>query len=117
LIDFVVDGVVNKNDNNNNTDNKEMVSTLMWCYLYLHLAQLEDEAEKNQRKQQWKQRMLTEEGRRRRDKRYPRAALKFYNDSPFKYLYDSGNDQALLNACGVDHEEFSKLLDLFEPLY
>jgi hypothetical protein len=61
--------------------------------------------------------MSTEEGRQRRDKRYPRAALKFYNNSPFKYLYNSGNDQALLNACGVDHEEFSKLLELFEPLY
>jgi hypothetical protein len=68
---------------------------------------LEDDAEKKKRKQQWKQRMLTEEGRQRRDKRYPRAALKFYNDSPFKYLYDSGNDQEalLLNACGVDGKD------------
>jgi hypothetical protein len=95
-----------------------MVSTLRWYFFYLHITQLEEEAKKIQRKQQqWKQRMLTEEGKQRRDKRYPRAALKFYKDSPFKYLYDSGNDQALLNACGVDHEEFSKLLCLFEPLY
>jgi hypothetical protein len=36
LIDFVVDVVVNKNDDNNTTtDNKEMVSTLMWCYCFI----------------------------------------------------------------------------------
>jgi hypothetical protein len=61
--------------------------------------------------------MLNEEGRRRRDRRYPRAALKFYKDSPFKYLYTSKNDQALLNACGVDHEEFTNLLNVFGPYF
>eukprot|EP00536_Pseudo-nitzschia_multiseries_P018894 jgi/Psemu1/57838/gm1.57838_g len=33
------------------------------------------------------------------------------------YLYQSGNDQALLNCCGVDHVVFRELLDLSEPVY
>eukprot|EP00536_Pseudo-nitzschia_multiseries_P016166 jgi/Psemu1/45146/gm1.45146_g len=33
------------------------------------------------------------------------------------YLYRSGNNQALLNCCGVDHVVFRELIDLFEPFY
>ena len=40
-----------------------------------------------------------------------------YSESPFKYLYDSKNDQALLNATGVDHREFSRLLSVFGPTF
>ena len=29
-------------------------------------------------------------------------------------MYESGNNQALLNMTGVDHEFFSKLLNLFK---
>eukprot|EP00536_Pseudo-nitzschia_multiseries_P002348 jgi/Psemu1/5359/gm1.5359_g len=29
----------------------------------------------------------------------------------------SGNDQALLNCCGVDDKDFCGLLDLFEPVF
>ena len=43
-----------------------------------------------------------------RDKRIPRAALTRYKYSSFKYLYLSGNDQALINATGHDHTSFSK---------
>eukprot|EP00536_Pseudo-nitzschia_multiseries_P009979 jgi/Psemu1/24666/gm1.24666_g len=61
--------------------------------------------------------LLGEEDKRRRDRRTPRIAIKRYTQSPFIYLYQSGNDQALLNCCGVDHVVFRELLDLFEPLY
>ena len=51
--------------------------------------------------------------RKRRDRRIPRIALRMYKSSPFHYLYDSGNNQALLNCTGFDHEKFKNLLDKF----
>ena len=76
------------------------------------LLLLEDESN-----QSWRQTNLTLSGRRRRDRRYPRISLRRYEESPFHYLYESKNDQALLNATGVDHEEFGKLLHKFKPLF
>ena len=61
--------------------------------------------------------LLGEEDKKRRDRRTPRIAIKRYSQSAFMYLYRSGNDQALLNCCGVDHVVFRELLDLFEPFY
>jgi hypothetical protein len=61
--------------------------------------------------------LLSAEGRRRRDRRIPRASLQNYSGSAFKTLLDSNNDQALLNACGHDHASFQCLIDLFEPIY
>ena len=60
---------------------------------------------------------LSIEDKRRRDRRYPRASVGYYEQSPFKYIYLSGDEQALLNACGVDHKVFNELLQLFEPVY
>ena len=60
---------------------------------------------------------LDEFERRRRDRRIPRVALKKYNSSPFEYLYNSLNDQALLNATGCDHRAFTILLKKFHPYY
>ena len=54
---------------------------------------------------------------RRRDRRIPRIALGKYNDSPFEYLYNSLNDQALLNATGCDHCAFTILLRKFQVYY
>eukprot|EP00980_Cylindrotheca_fusiformis_P019176 scaffold6507_cov90-Cylindrotheca_fusiformis.AAC.4 len=65
----------------------------------------------------WRQASLNPEGLQRRDRRYPRVTLKSYNESAFKHLFDSGNDQALINATGVDHLEFGRLLQIFEPLF
>ena len=36
-----------------------------------------------------------------------------YKSSPFHYLYDSGNNQALLNCTGFDYEKFNNLLNKF----
>ena len=60
---------------------------------------------------------LTLEGRRRRDRRLPRASLRSPRFSPWAFLYASGNDQALITATGLDHKSFSDLKALFEPLY
>ena len=83
----------------------------------LFMYVLWDEEERRLERRNWAQKHLNMEGRRRRDRRYPRIAIRFYSDSPFKYLYEAGNDQALLNACGVDHKEFEKLLQVFVPFY
>jgi hypothetical protein len=73
--------------------------------------------EEEYRKKSWKQRNLNDEGRRRRDRRFPRHAVKSYWDSAFRHLYMSGCDQSLLNACGVDHKEFKSLLHKFKPIF
>ena len=60
---------------------------------------------------------LSSEDRRRRDRRYPRASVQFYEQSPFRYIFLSGDEQALLNACGVDHKVFDELLQRFQLVY
>ena len=60
--------------------------------------------------------LLTREDRKRRDRRIPRSSLRPYCQSPFRFLFDSGNNQALINATGLNHEVFNDLLRLFEPL-
>ena len=60
---------------------------------------------------------LSLEDRRRRSRRIPRIAIRKYSQSAFKYMFDSGNDQALLNCCGIDHRVFRELVALFEPVF
>ena len=57
------------------------------------------------------------EGRRRRDRRVPREALKKFRFSSFRHLFMSRNDQALLNATGHDHRSFNMLLRKFKRTY
>ena len=61
--------------------------------------------------------LLDLEDKRRRDRRYPRSALRVYKYSSFRYLYSSGNNQALLNATGFDHGSFKLLLNKFKKPY
>ena len=60
---------------------------------------------------------MSMEEKRRRDRRIPRCALMPYQKSPFLFLFNSGNDQALLNATATDHQVFRELLGLFAPWY
>ena len=60
---------------------------------------------------------LSAEEKKRRDRRIPRCAVRRHADSPFKFLFDSGDDQALLNVTAVDHRVFRELLVAFEPFY
>eukprot|EP00536_Pseudo-nitzschia_multiseries_P014970 jgi/Psemu1/40747/gm1.40747_g len=54
--------------------------------------------------------------RRLKDRRTPRiVAICRHCQSSFTYLFNSGNEQALLNCCGVDHNVFCDLLHLFQP--
>ena len=61
--------------------------------------------------------ILDDDDRRRRDRRTPRIALKKYVRSAFKHLYTSGNEQALLNCTGCNHNAFDKLLAKFQPYF
>ena len=61
--------------------------------------------------------LLPPEERRRRDRRLPRCSIRKYKHSPFKYMYDSKNEQALLNTTGLDHRTFQELLILYEPFF
>ena len=60
---------------------------------------------------------ISNEDRRRRDRRIPRCGLRTWEFSSFRYLYLSGNNQALINATGHDHDSFRKLLRLFSVTY
>ena len=61
--------------------------------------------------------LLSLEERRRRSRKIPRIALKQYQQSAFRFMFDSGNNQALINCCAVDHKVFRELLDLFKPVF
>ena len=86
---------------------------MIFAFVLLH--QLAEE-ERNEQMYQRCIKLLTREDRKRRDRRIPRSSLRLYCQSPFRFLFDSGNDQALINATGLDHEVFNDLLRLFEPL-
>ena len=62
-------------------------------------------------------RQLTAEEKRLRDLRTPRVALWQFKFSSFNYLYNSRDDQALLNWCGCTHGVFNELLSLFKPYF
>ena len=57
------------------------------------------------------------EGLHRRDRRIPRIALHFPMMSAWSHLFGSGNDQALITVCGVDHHVFSELRAQFTPIF
>ena len=60
---------------------------------------------------------LTLANRHLRDKRNPLCALRYCKDSSFRFLYESMNDQALVNMTGFDHHSFNLLLTIFTPYY
>ena len=60
---------------------------------------------------------LRAEGRRRRDRRVPRAALQAPFMSGHATLFGSGSDQALITMTGLDHRAFRYLLPRFNTDY
>ena len=55
--------------------------------------------------------------RKRRDRRVPRCAVQYHSDSPFRFLYESGNQREMINCTGHDHYSYRRLVGLFHPLY
>jgi DDE superfamily endonuclease len=60
---------------------------------------------------------LTAEERRRRDRNLPRKSLLDPDQSPWARVYDSKDDSSLITVTGFDHNAFSIILALFEPLF
>ena len=60
---------------------------------------------------------LNEQEKVNRDKCVPCIALKRCNYSSFKYVFISGDDQALVNATEYDHSLFSNLLHELKSTY
>ena len=60
---------------------------------------------------------LSPEEKVRRGRRIPRVSIRDYTYSPFKYLFESRNNQALLNCCACDHAMFAELHAIFKPFY
>ncbi len=52
-----------------------------------------------------------------RHHRLPRIALLSVSKSPWRQLYESGDDQSLVTAVGFTHESFKYVLDIFEPAF
>jgi hypothetical protein len=61
--------------------------------------------------------LLTIAERRLRSGKIRRGALLPPSQSAFMYLYNSGQDDALVTLCGFNHASFSALLALFEPIF
>lgn len=55
--------------------------------------------------------------RRLRDRRIPRIALLNTAESPWKRLYQSGSDQAMITLTGLDFATFNWLSDLYTPIH
>ena len=62
-------------------------------------------------------RRLAFEDRQRRSRKIPRCVIRRHKDSPFCFLYQNGNDQAMINITGQDYCVFRQLLLLFKPVY
>jgi DDE superfamily endonuclease len=96
-------------------------SKIAWDYYILVYSLAIEEEEKNKAhdgEATFRQR-LDEEGRWRRVRRFPRDALLDPIDdvTPWRKLFESGNDQALICATGFDHDTFSWLEERFTPLF
>lgn len=61
--------------------------------------------------------LIEDDGRRRRVRRFSRAALQHPIMSAFTTLFGCGCDQSLITLCGLDHRAFRTLLRSFEPIY
>lgn len=62
-------------------------------------------------------RRLSLEGRRKRDRRLPRAVLLHPWRSPWQKIRYSGDDQSMITVTGFDCDAFNKLLNIFKPYY
>ena len=82
------DEIIVVDDSTDDNDDKEEEDGL-WILHFMYFFHLFSCSSTNNisRVYEW-----TEEQKLRRDRRFPRIALRYYTDSPFKYMYDSGNN-------------------------
>jgi hypothetical protein len=60
---------------------------------------------------------LDRHSRRLRSGAIRRGALQTPSESAFQYLFNSGQDDALVTLCGFDHQSFATINALFEVEY
>jgi hypothetical protein len=84
-------------------------------------AQEEEESRPYQRRhsryQKHFHRALSHEDRQLRQQRIPCVSLQSIEKSPWRRLFYSNNDQALITLTGLDHATFNHLLRLFQPIF
>jgi DDE superfamily endonuclease len=61
--------------------------------------------------------LLSQEARRRRDRRIPRIALLHPSASPWARVLEHGTDQAMITLTGFDHASFNALHEMFQPIF
>ena len=91
-----------------------MALELLFFHIFLTAA---TEEEQQRYEHRGPKPLLSHEDKHRRDRKTPRISIRRYTHSPFKYMFFSANNQALLNCCGVDHAVFRQLLRLFTPVF
>ena len=83
-------------------------------------AQEEEESRPYQRRHSRYQKRFhraPHEDRQLRQRRIPRVSLQSIEQSPWRRLFYSDNDQALITLTGLDHATFDYLLRLFQPIF
>ena len=87
--------------------------------IYCFIANEEEAAKKfvHSRNRKVFYQMLSIQERRKRDRRIPRLALHLPQDSAWRKLYSSNNDQALITLTGLDNQTFGWLLGMFSTVY
>ena len=101
------------NDDDNGDDNDELEMMLLLAAVFTQ----QNHPSIQSRNRKIFHRLLTMEMRRLRDQRIPRVSLHDPSTSSWRQLYLSHNNQALVTLTGFDHDTFSLLLSLFEPVY
>ena len=88
-------------------------------YLLLFLAAIIDEEEEEEKEKKKRSfiNKLNAEGRRRRQRKLPRAALQDPNHSAWTKLFMSQDDGALITVTGFDHQTFAEILSRFAKYY
>ena len=89
----------------------------MWA-IALHLDEIRDEKlfiHSRYQKRFYKK--LSQCERIRRYRRIPRCALLSPNESPWRRVYESRNDQALITMTGLDFDTFRDILQEFKVCY
>ena len=89
---------------------------IRFAFLLTLIEEEEDSAQEKNQVSGFRSR-LNQEGLRRRDRRIPRSALQPPRMSSWSVLFSSGNDQALITVCGVDHVVFHELEEKFTPIF
>lgn len=108
--------ITNQQSNTSNAPkNMKLADHIILLYILKRRAASEAYVHSRNRKRFYK--MLSQEQKRRRQKRIPRVSLLLPHQSSWRKLYTSRNDQALITFTGLDVNAFDALLTRFAPVF